>query len=50
MLLYYYLESSSRAGKARLLLELHSKRIRDNVSKLHQKKFQLGEKEKIKSQ
>lgn len=37
MLLYYYLESSCREGKTRLFLELHSKRIRKNVNKLHPK-------------
>lgn len=37
MLLYYYLESSCREGKTRLFLELHSKRIRNNVNKLHPK-------------
>lgn len=49
MLLYYYLKSSYREGKVRLFIELHSKRIRDSVNKLHfKKKIQLGEKEKNK--
>lgn len=39
-------ESSYREGKARLFLGLHSKRVRYSVNKLHQGKFQLGEKGK----